>query len=207
LLTKDMMHVSIVRSLYLSARFGGRIVVLRGTRLRLDRGARIAVAPGCRLLIGRHHALGGPASLDMRRNARLTVYGHGRVSIGRGTKILILKGAHVEIGGETAINFDASVICMDHIRTGKNCVISWDTNIFDGNMHELVIAGVSRPRTKPTFIGDNVWVGSGATVMGATIGAGAVVGTGSVVTADVPGDVVVAGNPARVVRKQVTWRI
>lgn len=202
-----MLHVSILRSLYLSARFRGRIVVLRGTRLRLDRGARIAVAPGCRLLIGRNHALGAPASLDMRRNARLTVYGRGRVSIGRGAKILILKDARVEIGSETALNFDATVICSDHIKIGKNCVISWHTNIFDGNMHELFVAGVSRPRTKPTFMGDNVWMGSGATVLGATIGAGAVVGTGSVVTADVPGEVVVAGNPARVVRKQVTWRI
>jgi carbonic anhydrase/acetyltransferase-like protein (isoleucine patch superfamily) len=202
-----MLHISIVRSLYLSARFGGRIVVLRGTRLRLDRGARIAVAPGCRLLIGRNHALGAPASLDMRRNARLTVYGHGRVSIGRGAKILILKDAQVEIGGETAFNFDASVICIDHIRIGKNCVVSWHTNIFDGNMHELVVAGVPRPRTKPTFVGDNVWVGSGATVLGATIGTGVVVGTGSVVTSDVPPEVLVVGNPARVVRKEVSWRI
>lgn len=202
-----MLHVSILRSLYLSARFSGRIVILRGTRVRLDRGARITVPPGCRLLIGRHHALGAPASLDMRRNARLTVYGHGRVSIGRGTRILILKGAHVEIGGETAFNFDASITCINHIRIGKNCAISWGANIFDGNMHELVVAGAPRPRTKRTFVGDSVWIGSGATVLGATIGTGAVVGTGSVVISDVPPEVVVVGNPARVVKKEVSWEI
>jgi acetyltransferase-like isoleucine patch superfamily enzyme len=42
---------------------------------------------------------------------------------------------------------------------------------------------------------------------GVTIGDGAVVAAGSVVTADVPSAAVAAGNPARVVRKDVTWRM
>jgi hypothetical protein len=60
LFNKDLPHVSIVRSLYLSIRFGGKIIVLRGTRLRLDRGARITVPRDCRLVIGKHHAGGAP---------------------------------------------------------------------------------------------------------------------------------------------------
>ena len=74
-LDKDLLHVSVIRSLYLRLRFGGDIVVLRGTRLRIDRGAHIEVPPGCRLVIGRHHAGGAPASVDLRRNARLTITG------------------------------------------------------------------------------------------------------------------------------------
>jgi acetyltransferase-like isoleucine patch superfamily enzyme len=193
--------------LYLSARFRGRIVILRGTRLRLDHGARIEVPPGCRLLIGKNYAAGAPASLDMRRNARLTVHGRGRVSIARSARILILDGAHLEIGDETTINFNVAITCTEHIRMGLNCAISWNSNIFDGNMHELVVAGVPRPRTRPVSLGDHVWIGCGATVLGATIGAGAVVATGSVVTSDVPAGVVVAGNPARVVKKDVVWRV
>lgn len=204
---KDTLRISVFRSLYLSARFGGRIVILRGTRLRLDRGARIEVRPGCRLVIGKNHAGGAPASLDMRRNARFTVRGHGRVAFARDARILILDGAHLEIGHETGINFSTAITCVDHISIGSNCTISWNCDIFDGNMHELVVAGVPRPRTRPVHVGDHVWIGSGATVLGATIGAGAVVATGSVVTADVPGEVVVAGNPARVVHKEVTWRL
>jgi acetyltransferase-like isoleucine patch superfamily enzyme len=73
-------------------------------------------------------------------------------------------------------------------------------------MHELIVAGVPRPRSRPVILGDNVWIGAGATVLGATIGEWAVVATGSVVTSDVPGEVVVAGNPARVVKKEVSWR-
>jgi maltose O-acetyltransferase len=53
----------------------------------------------------------------------------------------------------------------------------------------------------PIAIGDDVWVGGGAIVLpGVTIGDRAIVGAGSVVTRDVPADVVVAGNPARVIR-------
>jgi acetyltransferase-like isoleucine patch superfamily enzyme len=199
-------RISILRSLYLSARFRGRIIVLRGTRIRLDRGARIELEPGCRVVFGRDYTAGAPASLDMRRGARLTFYGHGRVVICRAARIQVLEGAHLEIGDETAINHYAAITCADHIRIGRNNLISWNTNIFDGNMHELIVAGVPRPRSRPVILGDNVWIGAGATVLGATIGDWAVVATGSVVTSDVPGEVVVAGNPARVVKKEVSWR-
>jgi acetyltransferase-like isoleucine patch superfamily enzyme len=196
-----------LRSLYFSARYGGQIIILRGTRLRLDRRARIEVPRGCRLTIGKNYTAGAPSSLDLRRNARLIISGCGRVSIARGARILILKDAHLEIGPETTINFNAAITCMEHIKIGRSCAISWNTNIFDGNMHELVVAGVPRPRTRPVHLGDYAWIGSGATVLGATIGTGAVVGTGSVVTTDVPPGVAVSGNPARVVREQVTWRV
>jgi tetrahydrodipicolinate N-succinyltransferase len=122
----------------------------------------------------------------MRRNARFTIHGHGRVAFAHGARILILDGAHLEIGHETGINFSTTITCVEHISIGSYCTISWNCDIFDGNMHELVVAGVPRPRTRPVHAGDHAWIGSGATVLGATIGAGAVVATGSVVTADVP---------------------
>jgi acetyltransferase-like isoleucine patch superfamily enzyme len=203
---KDGLGVSVLRSLYLSIRFGGRIVVLRGTRLRLDRGARIVVPRGCRVVIGKHHAGGAPASLDMRCNSRLTFHGRGRVSIARGTRMLILDEAHLEIGSETVINYNATITCFKHIEIRHHAGISWNTNIFDGNGHELVVDGVPRPGVRPTRIGSGAWIGAGATVLGAVVGDGAVVGAASVVVADVPDAVVVAGNPARLIGKNASWR-
>lgn len=53
----------------------------------------------------------------------------------------------------------------------------------------------------PITIGDNVWLGGGATVCpGVSIGDNAVIGAGAVVTKDVPANVVAVGNPARPVR-------
>jgi maltose O-acetyltransferase len=54
---------------------------------------------------------------------------------------------------------------------------------------------------RPVRIGDDVWIGTGAVILkGVTIGARAIVGAGAVVNRDVPPDVIVAGNPARVVK-------
>lgn len=204
---RDVLSISLLRSLYLSARFGGRIVILRGTRVRLERGARIQVPPGCRLLIGKSHVAGAPASLHMMRNATLTVHGRGRASISRGARILIMKGARLEIGGETTIHYNTAVTCIERISIAQSCAVSWNVNILDGNLHELIVDGVPHPRARPVTLGSFAWIGCGATILGASIGAGAVVGAGSVVVADVPEKVAVAGNPARIIRKNVAWLV
>jgi len=207
-LVKAAYRVSVIRTLCLSMRFRSRVIVMRGTRLRLARGAKISVARGSRLILGLNttHAAGPPCSLRLRPNARLTV--HGNAEIFRGTSVLVSDNAHLEMGRKSYINFDSTVVCFDHITIGSDCAISWNTNMLDGNTHELVVDETPRPRTQPVVIGDKVWIGTGATILsGVTIGDGAVVAAGSVVTADVPSRAVVAGNPARVVREKVTWRM
>ncbi|MDO8658529.1 MAG: acyltransferase [Candidatus Levybacteria bacterium] len=57
-------------------------------------------------------------------------------------------------------------------------------------------------RSMPTYIGKRVSIGANATILcGITIGKGAIIGAGSVVTRNVSPYVIVAGNPARVIRK------
>lgn len=51
-------------------------------------------------------------------------------------------------------------------------------------------------------IKDNVWIGMGAVILkGVTIGENSVVAAGAIVTKDVPPNVVVAGNPAQIVKQ------
>ena len=57
-------------------------------------------------------------------------------------------------------------------------------------------------RSKPINIMDNVWIGFGACILkGVTIGDNSIVAAHAVVVKNVPENVVVAGNPARVVKK------
>ena len=55
----------------------------------------------------------------------------------------------------------------------------------------------------PVFIEDDVWIGARAILLkGVTIGSGSIVAAGSVVTRSMPGNSIVAGVPARVVRSR-----
>lgn len=68
--------------------------------------------------------------------------------------------------------------------------------------HDLRPAYNRKNHYKPIKIGNNVWIGSNSTVLqGINIGDWAVVGAGSVVTRDVESYTIVAGNPARVIRR------
>jgi acetyltransferase-like isoleucine patch superfamily enzyme len=199
-------HASILRTLYLTARHGGWCIVSRGTRLKLGPGSRLHIPRGSFLFLGFAHPTTMPCMVHLGKNARISI--HGTVHIHRGTRIFVNDGGHLEIGTRSYINDCSTVTCFEHITIGSGCAISWNTNILDTNVHELVVRGMPRPRSRAVTIGDGVWIGTGAIVLaGVTIGDGAVIGAGSVVTSAVASGTVVAGNPARVISEGASWRL
>ena len=59
-----------------------------------------------------------------------------------------------------------------------------------------------KTQTAPVIIGNNVWIGGGAIILpGVTIGNNVVIGAGSVVTKNIPDNVIAAGSPCRVIRR------
>ena len=93
------------------------------------------------------------------------------------------------------------IYALDKIKIGKNVCIGEDVRLLTGT-HDIN-SSTFKLVTKPIIIGDNVWIATGSTVLpGIVIGEGAVVGACSVVTKDVPAWTVVAGNPAKVVKKR-----
>jgi acetyltransferase-like isoleucine patch superfamily enzyme len=98
--------------------------------------------------------------------------------------------------------------CQQRIEVGEGSLLA-DARIADTDFHALDARGKHRWQTsgvtKPVLIGPNVWICAGAMILkGVTIGANSVVAAGSVVTDAVAPNVVVAGNPARVVKQLET---
>ena len=106
-------------------------------------------------------------------------------------------GAKIIIGDNCG--FSGTVIgAFELIKIGNNVRCGANTLITDSDWH------LDDPRSgepKPIHIGDNVWLGVNTTVLkGVRIGANSVIGAHSLVTKDIPANVIVAGNPCKVVR-------
>ncbi|RYE75149.1 MAG: chloramphenicol acetyltransferase [Hyphomicrobiales bacterium] len=140
-------------------------------------------------------------------------------------------GRYTEIGARTAFAEstlgDYSYVVNDsniiYTTIGKFCSIAAHTRINPGN-HPMQRASQAHftyrasayfedaqddaaffdwRRSTPVTIGHDVWIGHGAIVLaGRSIGTGAVVAGGAVVTKDVPDYTIVAGNPARIIRRR-----
>ena len=108
------------------------------------------------------------------------------------------------VGSGSGIGHGCVFTVGKNITIGRNCRIAAGVWMFDSPGHpsdpaaRLKDQPPSEGDVRPISIGDNVWIGGRAVIFpGVTIGDGSIVSAGAVVTADVPPNAVVAGNPAR----------
>ena len=108
----------------------------------------------------------------------------------------------LKIGEGTCIYRDVQLSDITGlIHIGKNCVLTGCAIIaHDASTDKLLGLKYGEPSiTQPVTIEDNCFIGYGAIVlMGVTVGKGSIVGAGALVNKDVPPNVVVAGNPAKI---------
>lgn len=111
--------------------------------------------------------------------------------------------AHVTIGALAIINIGCLLDAAADIRIGDRVGIGQEVMILT-NRHRIGPHGqrLGPLEALPVHIGDGAWLSTRAVVLpGVTVGDGAVVGAGAVVTRSVAPDTLVAGVPARVIRK------
>ncbi|CAK9779564.1 unnamed protein product [Cutaneotrichosporon oleaginosum] len=114
-------------------------------------------------------------------------------------------GFNISIGDDVFIGPNNTWLDVAPIHIGDRTMIAANTQIYTPS-HPILPEernGLRGPEwAKPIRIGDDCWIGGGVIICpGVTIGNGVTVGAGSVVTKDVPERVVVAGNPARVIKQ------
>ena len=144
-------------------------------------------------------------------NGRLHLSGPGRIRIGdecnawaraeSNVLATFSPDAVITIGDNVRLN-GAGIQAATSVTVGDDCILGSCT-IVDTDHHSVDVG--RRPgaaaASSPVVIEDNVWIAGMATVLkGVRVGRDSVVGFGAIVSTDVPAGVVVAGNPARVVR-------
>ena len=139
------------------------------------------------------------------------------VSLYAGVSFALGANGTCKIGDFTLLN-GALIMADERIEIGQHVLVSWNVGIADSDFHPIDAAQrridtlalapfyKDRPprpvlKTAPVIIEDNVWIGMNAVILkGVTIGENSIVAAGSVVSKSVPPNVVVAGNPAVIVK-------
>ena len=112
-------------------------------------------------------------------------------------------GKQISIGKRFFANFNFTVLDEARVTIGDDCFIGPNVSIYTACHSTDPVERNSRQEwAKPVTIGHNVWIGGSVTILpGVTVGDNSIVGAGAVVTKDVPANVIVVGNPARVLRQ------
>lgn len=113
--------------------------------------------------------------------------------------------SEIIIKDNTAINNGFCIIANKaKIEIGYNCLIGDNVKIFGSDFHAITSGMKTKKNAidRDVIIKDNVWICSNVIILkGVTIGINSIVGAGSVLTTSVPDNVLVAGNPAVVIRE------
>ncbi len=143
----------------------------------------------------------------------------GENSVIRGQLFVFAHSGKIELGKDCYVGEGTRIWSAASIGIGNRVFISHNVNIHDTNSHSidpiprynhfLVIMSTGHPTTndfdiqsESILIEDDVWIGFNSTILkGVKIGKGSIVAACSVVTKNVPEFVIVAGNPAKVVKE------
>lgn len=113
------------------------------------------------------------------------------------------KDSEIFIGNRVSINNNLFILSARRVEIGDFTLIGEGVMIMDYDAHGLHPdeRRTSIGKIQPVKIGENCWIGSRATILsGTSIGKNSIVGAGAVVKGEIPANVVVAGNPAKIVR-------
>lgn len=187
--------------------------IFKPFQLVVDWRSRFVRKPGSKVVIRGQFFVGGRYITNLSSSsANVLVFNggtliiNGRVKIGPGVQIVVARGGKLTLNDGTYITADAKIFCSSTVEIGKKCAISWGTSIIDNDFHEIFYNG-KQEGSQEIRIGDHVWIGCNATILkGVSVADHCVIAAGAVVTKDLPKNVLAGGNPAKVIKENISWR-
>jgi acetyltransferase-like isoleucine patch superfamily enzyme len=148
-------------------------------------------------------------------NGTLSFEGYNRFM----SEILVRFGGVMKVGKYTGIGYNSEIRCEESVTIGDYGLFSYDICIYDTDTHStdwqerrkritegypVGTAEKEKPRTKPVIIGDDVWMGKGATITkGTKIGNRCIVGTRTIVGGgEYPDDTTLVSDKPRIITRK-----
>lgn len=174
--------------------------VLRFLRIKYGRGLLLKGLPVIFNKSGASLSIGDNVVIKSSFLSNLVGLYSKTIIVTRTSEASIIIGDNVGISG-------ATIYARKYIKIGNNTNIGGNAKILDNDFHPLEIEARNKDikekiGTRPIIIGDNCFIGCNSIILkGAELGNGCVVGAGAVVSGKFPPNSIIAGNPARVIKK------
>lgn len=201
-------NTCLLKSLYYNLRIksGGRIMIYPYSTLEIDETAKLKINGYLKVnaFFSKKPNKKFHSNLFLNENASLQI--DSNFVLLQGASIYISKNATLRIKGGY-MNTNAEINCFCNIIIGDRVFIAENVKIRDSDNRIVIENNIEKEKSKPVVIGNNVWIGKNALILkGVTIGDGAIIAAGSVVTRDVLPHSLVGGNPARLIKSNISWK-
>lgn len=196
--------MNIIKSIYYSIKLNCHLKIYRNTSFKLIKGSKYIFKGHVEIgKIWPGWAASQPTTFLVKSGGNIIL---NNFTAHAGSTIVVMANATLNIKSGY-INRNVTIVCRDRIEIGENATIAQNVIIRDSDIHHLIIENKEINNSSPIIIGNNVWIGTGSIILkGVKIGNNVVIAAGSIVTKDIPDNCVAAGNPAKVIKTNITWK-
>jgi len=164
----------------------------------------------------------GSVSLDIASTAKVVnckIEIKGKNNTLRIEKDSVLRDTHIEILGDNSsiiigknciIGHDCYLSAKESttLSLGDECMLSRNVKIMTSDGHPIYQNNECINSAKSITLGDKIWCGDNVTILkGVSVGKGSVVGINATLTHSIASGLIAVGNPAKVVKEDISWKI
>lgn len=191
----------LIRGFFIKLRISSRGFIFCGRRVVIEHSYLVSAEKNLIIEDGVHMNALSEKGIKLGHNVTIAKY-----AVLVCTGVIANKGTGISIGNNSAIGAQSFLGGQGGILIGNDVIMGPQVKIFSENHNYLqsdVIIRKQGESRRGVTIGNNCWIGAGATILdGVVIGAGCVIAAGSIVNKSIPANSVAAGVPAKIIRSR-----